>query len=125
MGVPFKRDVVTKTLSFIEQHKEDLGAGDYADMMAFLMAQFGKEMPLFRVTYAKLTHIDGVARHVRKTKLVCTADHSSDIVVPTENECMHGIRFVDSEDGRAVLHFEHDAVTTPFKRTLIHAQRLS
>jgi len=121
MGMPFKCDVVTKTLSFIEQHKDDLGSSDYADITAFLMAQFGKETPLFRVTYAKLTTVDGVARHVRKTKLVCA---SPDIVVPTEVRCMHGIWFVDTDDGRAVMHFHTDPTPTPFKRTLIHVQRL-
>lgn len=125
MGANFKQDVVTKMLSLIEQHKEDIGATDYSEMTAFLMSQFCKEMPLFKVTYAKLKQVDHTFRHIRKTKLVCTVGRVSDIVVPTESDFMHGIRFVASDDGRTILQFDEDPSNkTQHVRTLIQVQRV-
>ncbi len=124
MVASHKQDVVTKLLSHITQHKDDLGASDYAEMTTFLMAQFGKEMPLFKVTYAKLRRDGDKHRHVRKTKLVCAAEHTTDIVVPTESECMHGIRFTQSDGGRTVVHFDDAPERSHHERTLIHVQRV-
>ncbi len=124
MGASYKQDVLTKLLSHVEQHRDDLGASDYSEMTAFLISQFSKEMPLFKVTYAKVKMCDGKLRHVRKTKLVCAVDNLSDIVVPAEQEHMHGIRFVDIDDGRTTVHFD-DGSDTKLKRTLIHMQRVN
>ena len=128
MGGNYKQDVVTKMLSLIEQHKDDIGATDYSEMTAFLMSQFCREAPLFKVTYAKLKQVGQTFRHVRKTKLVCPVGRVADLVVPAESECMHGIRFVPSEDGRTLVQFE-DAQATSDKahhaRTLLHVQRVS
>jgi hypothetical protein len=125
MGGSYKQGVVTKMLSYIEQHKEDIGSADYSEMTAFLMSQFSKEMPLFKVTYAKLKPVGSTFRHIRKTKLVCTVENSSEIVVPAESECMHGIRFAASGDGRTIVQFdEDDPCKTHHTRTLIHMQRM-
>jgi hypothetical protein len=124
MAVSFKQEVVTKLLSYIQQHKDDLGPTDYSEMTEFLMSQFSKEMQLFKVTYAKLKIADGKVRHVRKNKLVCSIDNLQDIVIPVENEFMHGIRFVDSDDGRTSVQFE-DCDDAKLKRTLIHMQRVN
>ncbi len=121
--VNYKQCIVTKMLSHIEQHKEDLGAVDYSEMTAFLMAQFNKEMPMFKVTYAKLKRVGDTVRHVRKTKLACAVDSLHDIVVPVESECMHGIRFTQLDDGRTTVHFETERGCVQHKRTLIHMQR--